>query len=65
MSRRQFIGTGSSLAAAAQLRSQSNDRIQRDRDIAMDLLRPSQRDLDYGLGLHGESLVFDAYGFAP
>ena len=65
MNRRQFIATGSSLAAAAQLRSQTNDRIERDRKIAIDLLKPSQRDLDYGLGLHGESLVFDAYGFAP
>lgn len=65
MGRRQFIGTGSSLAAGAQLRSKSNDRIQRDRNIARDRLRPSQRDLDYGLGLHGESLVFDASGFAP
>ena len=65
MNRRQFIATGSSLAAAAQLRSQSNDRIERDRNTAVDFLKPSQRDLDYGLGLHGESLVFDAYGFAP
>ena len=65
MNRRQFIATGSSLAAAAQLRSQSNDRIEHDRTTAVDFLKPSQRDLDYGLGLHGESLVFDAYGFAP
>ena len=65
MNRRQFIATCSSLAAAAQLQSQSSDRIERDRNTAMDLLEPSQRDLDYGLGLHRESLVFDAYGFAP
>ena len=65
MNRRQFIATGSSLAAAAQLRSHSNDRIELGRNTAIDLLKPSQRDLDYGLGLHGESLVFDAYGFAP
>lgn len=28
-------------------------------------LKPSKRDLDYGLGLHHESLVFESYGFAP
>ena len=29
------------------------------------LLRPTSRDLSYGLGLHAESFVMDAYGFAP
>ena len=53
------------MAAAAQLRSQTNDRIERDRQVALDVLQPSRRDLEYGLGLHRESLVFDAYGFAP
>ncbi len=65
MNRRQFLGTGSSLATAAQLRSQDGDRIERDRQAALDALRPSRRDLQYGLQLHRESLVFDAYGFAP
>lgn len=65
MNRRQFIGAGGSLAAAAQIQAQSNDRIERDRQTALALLKPSQRDLEYGLGLHRESLVFDAYGFAP
>ncbi len=65
MNRRQFIGAAGSLAAAAQLRSQTNDRIERDRQAALDVLKPSRRDLEYGLGLHRESLVFDAYGFAP
>ncbi len=65
MNRRQFIGAAGSLAAAAQLRSQTNDRIERDRQTALDILKPSARDLEYGLSLHRESLVFDAYGFAP
>ena len=65
MNRRQFISAGGSLAAAAQLQSQPNHRIERYRNVAMDLLKPSQRDLDYGLRLHQESLVFDSYGFAP
>jgi len=65
MNRRQFFGTGGSLAAAAQLSAQSNDKIERDRQVALSILKPSQRDLAYGLALHEESLVFDAYGFSP
>ncbi len=65
MNRRQFMGAAGSLASAAQLRSQTNDRIERDRQAALDILKPSARDLEYGLRLHRESLVFDAYGFAP
>lgn len=65
MNRRQFLGAAGSLAAAAQLSAQSNDRIERDRQVALDILKPSRRDLEYGLGLHREALVFEAYGFAP
>src|SRR5690606_33199916 len=65
MNRRQFLGTAASLAAAAQLSAQTDDRIERDRQVALNILKPSKRDLDYGLKLHRESLVFDSYGFAP
>ena len=65
MNRRQFLGSGGSLAAAAQLSAQTNDRIERDRQVALSILKPSQRDLEYGLALHRESLVFDSYGFSP
>lgn len=65
MNRRQFLGTGGSLAAAAQLSAQTNDKIERDRQVGLSILKPSPRDLDYGLALHRESVVFDAYGFAP
>ncbi len=65
MNRRQFIAATGSLAAAAQLRSQTNERIEQDREVALGVLKPSRRDLEYGLGLHRESLVFDAYGFSP
>ena len=65
MNRRQFLGSGGSLVAAAQLSVQTNDRIERDRQVALSVLKPSQRDLDYGLALHQESIVFDAYGFSP
>ena len=65
MNRRQFIATSSSIATAAQLRSQVRDRIESDRQLALQLLKPSARDLEYGSRLHQEALVFDAYGFAP
>ena len=65
MNRRQFLGSGGTLAATAQLSAQSNDRIERDRQVALSILKPSQRDLEYGLALHREALVFDSYGFSP
>lgn len=46
-------------------RIQSNATIQRGRAAALEVLRPSQKDLEHGLELHAQSLVFDAYGFAP
>jgi membrane dipeptidase len=42
-----------------------NPRIQQARETALGVLKPSARDLEYGLKLHAESLVFDSYGFAP
>ncbi|MEW4529061.1 membrane dipeptidase [Maioricimonas sp. JC845] len=42
-----------------------NEKIEQYRQVALDILKPSKRDLEYGLALHRESLVFDAYGFAP
>lgn len=46
-------------------RIQANEVIQRGRAAALAVLKPSQRDLEHGLWLHAQSLVFDAYGFAP
>jgi membrane dipeptidase len=43
----------------------SNETIQRARTIALDLLKPSPKVLQHGLALHADSLVFDAYAFAP
>ena len=39
--------------------------IQNARDAAMSVLKPSTRDLEHGLALHADSLVFDSYGFSP
>lgn len=33
--------------------------------LGLDILQPSQRDLEHGLELHKNSFVFDAYGFMP
>jgi len=35
------------------------------RQCALDILKPSCADLEHGLELHRESLVFDSYGFSP
>lgn len=48
-----------------QARHQLNEKIQEARDIALKILRPSKKDLEHGLELHQNSLVFDTYGFMP
>lgn len=42
-----------------------NPKIQQARDVALGILKPSTRELERGLRLHSESLVFDAYAFSP
>ena len=42
-----------------------NPSIQKPRQIALELLRPNERDLQHGLELHESSVVFESYGFAP
>ena len=39
--------------------------IQKARDAAMSVLKHSAKDLEHGLALHADSLVFDSYGFSP
>lgn len=77
-SRRRFLRSSASLSLlglgggvfvprtrAASPLSPANERIQKAREVALSVLKPSQRDLDYGFKLHAESLVFESYGFAP
>ena len=40
-------------------------KIEHDRRVCLDLLKPSAKDLAHGLELHAKSIVFDAYGFSP
>ncbi|HPT96854.1 MAG TPA: membrane dipeptidase [Armatimonadota bacterium] len=42
-----------------------NTKIEQAREVALGILKPSQRDLEYGLGLHREAVVIDGYGFSP
>jgi membrane dipeptidase len=42
-----------------------NDIIDRAREIALDLLKPTPAQFQHAWELHAASLVFDAYGFAP
>ena len=41
------------------------ERWQQIRQAALDVLRPSEKDLQHGLELHRNSVVFDSYGFMP
>ena len=41
------------------------EAMERAREVGLRVLAPSARDLEHGLELHRESVVCDAYGFAP
>ena len=47
------------------LTSNLNPQIQHARDVALAILKPSASELERGLRLHSESIVFDSYGFSP
>ncbi len=49
----------------ARLTERLNPSIQRARDAALSILKPSGSQLERGLRLHAESIVFDSYGFSP
>ena len=39
-----------------------NDQMQHARDVALGILKPSQRDIEHGLELHEHALVIESYG---
>ncbi len=47
------------------LTTRLNPKIQDARDVALGLLKPSPKELERGLRIHAESVVFDSYGFSP
>lgn len=51
--------------SVADLNERLNPKIQASREVALATLKPSAAELDRGLKLHAESIVFDAYGFGP
>ena len=42
-----------------------NEAVENSRQVALDILQPSSADLERGLALHEEALVFESYGFSP
>ncbi len=75
MTRRRFLGTslGFSLVPvaaaiagkAAPPKTPVNEKIEHARQVALQILKPTKKQLEHGLELHGDLIVFDAYGFAP
>lgn len=67
-----LIGSGTTTPAVAAdssrvtaLTERLNPTMQRYREVALGILRPSAKELERGLRLHAESVVFDAYAFSP
>jgi membrane dipeptidase len=52
-------------AAGAEPWRTGNEAIDRPREVALDLLKPTPAQLERGLALHRDALVFESYGFAP
>ena len=46
-------------------RVDSNPKIKKARDVALNLLQPKKKDYEHGMELHKNSLVIEPYGFAP
>ncbi|MBI4903141.1 MAG: membrane dipeptidase [Acidobacteria bacterium] len=69
MNRRQFFSTSfqtaSALGLAPQASAATNDRIERSRQAALDLLKATPSQIQHGLELHASSLVMESYGFSP
>src|SRR5690625_1131150 len=42
-----------------------NARMQEAWDAALEVMKPSQKDLEHGLELHANSIVCETYGFSP
>ncbi|MFP6618484.1 MAG: membrane dipeptidase [Pirellulaceae bacterium] len=51
--------------AVSALTERLNPTITQAREAALKILQPSARELERGLRLHAESIVFDSYGFSP
>lgn len=74
MDRRDFVVASAGLAlvrgaamgaAAADGAVTLTPAMQQAREAGLKALKPTARELEHGLRLHAESVVFDAYGFSP
>ncbi|MFO0878366.1 MAG: membrane dipeptidase [Gemmataceae bacterium] len=72
MDRRDFVAAtvGGGLVAGAHAATSTEGveltpAMKQARVACLKALKPTARELEYGLKLHGESLVFDVYGFSP
>src|SRR5581483_3051178 len=62
MNRREFVSL--SLESAFQI-SKPNFVVERARQAALDVLKPSRSQLERGMALHADAVVIDCYGFSP
>jgi len=46
-------------------RIEANDQTQKAHQVALNILKPSTKELEHGLELHANSLVIEPYGFSP
>ncbi|QDT45899.1 Membrane dipeptidase (Peptidase family M19) [Gimesia alba] len=56
---------GTESTTSAKPKPIQNEKILHARKVALDILKPTPKQLEHGLQLHADSLVFDSYGFAP
>ena len=64
MRRRQFL-TSSLGGVLAARRAEANEKIDQARQAALSILKPTNAQLEHGLELHRNSIVFESYGFSP
>jgi len=53
------------LLSSPQQAFQMNASMKADYDLALSILKPTKKQLEHGLELHRDALVFDTYGFMP
>lgn len=56
---------GQAMLSMQQRNFELNERMRADYETGLNILKPSKKQLDHGLDLHRNSLVFDTYGFMP
>ncbi|MCG6155584.1 dipeptidase [Rubinisphaera margarita] len=57
--------TGEESSGVERLTERLRPAVQHAREVALGILKPTPKQLEHGLRLHAESIVFDSYGFSP